>query len=203
LSLAITGFAVPPQGPERRRRYSRFAVWVGKRTPVCYSRATSSAQMQKPPREPADGGRQRGASQRRRQWQPPGLPPSHAATPALHRPCAPRPTAASTSDSWLARAATSRSATTTDRFAAHAPVQHRELVAQHEDLQVPGGGVAGDRASSRMERRRRVGESRQRRWPSSWGQRHGTEPRVDADPQLTATSEFPPPYRFLRGMLPT
>ena len=41
------------------------------------------------------------------------------------------------------------------------------------------------------------------RWPLSWGQRHGTEPRVDADPQLTGHVQVSEPSRFLRGMLPT
>jgi hypothetical protein len=168
LHLAITAFAVPPLDPERRRRYSRFAVWVGKRTPLCNSPATSLAQMQQPranlrmevdneelPSAASSGSR-------------PGCPLARGYTGSTSTMCS-RPIAASISDSWLARAATSRPATTTNRFAAHAPVQHRELVAQHEDLQVPGGGVAGDRASSRMKRRHRVGESRQHRWPSSWG----------------------------------
>jgi hypothetical protein len=41
------------------------------------------------------------------------------------------------------------------------PAQHRELVAQDEDLQIPGGVAAGDRASIWMKRRRQVGGSRQ------------------------------------------
>ena len=41
------------------------------------------------------------------------------------------------------------------------------------------------------------------RWPLSWGQRHGTEPRVDADPQLTGHVRVSKPSGFLCGMPPT
>ena len=41
------------------------------------------------------------------------------------------------------------------------------------------------------------------RWPLSWGQRHGTEPRVDADPQLTGHVRVSEPSGFLCGMPPT
>ena len=37
------------------------------------------------------------------------------------------------------------------------------------------------------------------RWPLSWGQRHGTEPRVDADPQLTGHVQVSEPSRFSAG----
>ncbi len=95
--------------------------WVGKRTPLCYSPATSLAQMQQPPartlRMEVDDEEH---GHRRQKWQPPGPPPRHAATPGSTSTMCSRPTAAPTSTSWSARAATSRPATTTDRFAPHA-----------------------------------------------------------------------------------
>jgi hypothetical protein len=55
LHLAITAFDLPHWGPERRRRYARLAVLGGyhgplggKRTPLCYSPATSLARCNSP-----------------------------------------------------------------------------------------------------------------------------------------------------------
>ena len=66
LHLAITAFDLPPLGPERRRRYARLAVLGGyhgplggKRTPLCYSPATSLAQMQQPLHRPCAPGQPR------------------------------------------------------------------------------------------------------------------------------------------------
>jgi hypothetical protein len=113
-----------------------------------------------------------------------------------------RPTAASISDSWLARAATSRSATTTEQVRRARSGQHRELVAQHEDLQVPGGGVAGDRAGSWMS-----GAVGSANLDSTGGLRRGAASRhrtaCRCGPAAHSHVRVSATYRFLRGRLPT
>jgi hypothetical protein len=71
-------------------------------------------------------------------------------------------------------------------------------VAQDEDLQIPGGVAAGDRASSWMKRRRQVGGSRQHQVAFVVGSSVTVPNRVSmrtCSPQ--ATSEFPHPTRHV------
>ena len=65
------------------------------------------------------------------------------------------------------------------------------------------GAAAGPRHHEDRTRADRSANLDSTRWPLSWGQRHGTEPRVDADPQLTGHVQGSEPSGFLRGMLPT
>jgi hypothetical protein len=65
------------------------------------------------------------------------------------------------------------------------------------------GAAAGPRHDEDRTRGRQVGESRQHQVASVVGQRHGTEPRVDADPQLTGHVRVSEPSKSLCWMPPT
>jgi hypothetical protein len=153
LSLAITAVVVPPLGPERRRRYSRLAVWVGSGlgSPlaggVLGPDATAPARTLRMEVDDKELG-----------------PPPPAVAAARVGPRTPP------------------------------PAQHRELVAQDEDLQIPGGVAAGDRASIWMKRRRQVGGSRQHQVAFVVGSSVTVPNRVSMRTSSSqATSEFPHP----------
>jgi Transposase len=77
------------------------------------------------------------------------------------------------------------------------------LVTAAEQLTQRGRCAAGPRHHEDRTRGRQDGESRQHQVASVVGQRHGTEPRVDADPQRTGHVQDSELSRFLRGIPPT
>ena len=76
------------------------------------------------------------------------------------------------------------------------PAQQRELVAQDEDLQIPGGVAAGDRASIWMKRRRQVGGSRQHQVAFVVGSSVTVPNRVS---MRTCSSQPRPSFRTLQA----
>ena len=150
----------PHWGPERRRRYSRLAVWVGSGLgsplagDVLGPDATAPARTLRMEVDDKELG---------------SPPPAVAA--ARVGPRTPP------------------------------PAQHRELVAQDEDLQIPGGVAAGERASSWMKRRRQVGGSRQLLVALSWGvgSRDRTACRCGPAAHRPRPS-FSAPYRRVGGV---
>ena len=84
------------------------------------------------------------------------------------------------------------------------PYRIRKLLVTAAEQLTERDGAARARDTMKIERGAdRSANLDSTRWPLSWGQRHGTEPRVDADPQLTGHVQVSEPSRFLRGMPPT
>ena len=127
------------------------------------------------------------ATRRRRPWPRCNSP--------LHRPCAPgQPRRRHRLPGRRERPRAAPPQPLTGSPCTPPPAQHRELVAQHEDLQVPGGVAAGDRASSWMKRHRQVGESRQHQVASVVGGSVTVPNRVSMRTRSSqATSDSPHP----------
>ncbi len=200
LHLAITAFDVPPLGSGTSPtilKIGRFG-W-GSGLHFVTRRRRPWPRCNSPPRERC-GWRSttRSTATAARSGSRPGRPPGTRPHPAPHRPCAPgqprrRPRLPGRRE--RPRAAPPQPLTGSPRTPP--PAQHRELVAQHEDLQVPGGVAADDRASSWMswmKRHRQVGESRQHQVASVVGGSVTVPSRVSMRTRSSqATSGFPHP----------